>query len=306
MEEETRNSREDESFIASRTVITTSTLYRNWYPGELRGISDTDKVRGDLALETVISAVNSGFRLVVADRESPIEFSQALETTGALVMRGEGIKRSPSRRQVFRQALSLPQSDAIFWTEPEKMDIIKSVTELARPIVTGEADLVIPARNPEMFRKFYPSYMYESEIVANRLFNRFLRKFGLLSEDIRDLDVFFGPRVFSKKALELAMKKYRIKDERIRSANEFIDPEEYSGATIFPIIAALYNNLRVTGVEIPFQYPVLQRKDEEAETAGKKEEFKVYRDKQRKGILVGAAQFLNYLQNKKSSIEEII
>ena len=48
------------------------------------------------------------------------------------------------------------------------------------------------------------------------------------------------------------------------------------------------------------------RKDEEAETAGKKEEFKVYRDKQRKGILVGAAQFLNYLQNKKSSIEEII
>ena len=306
MEEETRNSREDESVIASRTVITTSTLYRDWYPGELRSISDTDKVRGDLALEMAKSAIDSGLRLVVADRESSREFSQTLETIGAIVIRGEGTKRSPARRQVFEQAMSLPQSEAILWTEPEKVDIVRSVLELARPIVLGEADLVIPARNPQDFREFYPNYMYDSEIVANRLFNRFLRKFGLLSEEVRDLDAFFGPRVFSKKALELAMKKYRIKDERIRSANEFIDPEEYSDAIIFPIITALYNNLRVMGIEIPFQYPALQRQNEAAAASGRLEEFRIYRERQRKGILVGAAQFLNYLQNKKSSIEEII
>lgn len=36
--------------------LATALMYKNWYPGEIRDIKDTDKLRGDLALQTLETA----------------------------------------------------------------------------------------------------------------------------------------------------------------------------------------------------------------------------------------------------------
>src|SRR3989344_1419866 len=158
------------------SILATTTLYKDWYPGKLKNIADTDKVRGDQALETIKTAVDLGYIVIVADRLSPQEFVEELSSTGAVIEIESESKRSPGRRRVFTRASTIPGTRAIIWTEAEKTDLIKHLPALCLPVIENEADLVIPKREEALFKASYPRYMYESEIVANRLTNKFFRK----------------------------------------------------------------------------------------------------------------------------------
>lgn len=55
------------------------TSYPKWYKGKLKNYSQTDKIRGDLALEFIQKATSMGFQLIVADGKSSRSFQKQLK-----------------------------------------------------------------------------------------------------------------------------------------------------------------------------------------------------------------------------------
>jgi hypothetical protein len=60
---------------------------------------------------------------------------------------------------------------AIIITEAEKNSIIDYIPLLTKPILDGQADIIIPERDVNLFKKTYPKYQYQSEIEGNKLYN---------------------------------------------------------------------------------------------------------------------------------------
>ena len=83
---------------------------------------------------------------------------------------------------------------------------------MVKTILNNQADIVIPKREENFFKKTYSDYQYQSEIEGNKLYNEILRTNGLF-KDNDDLDLFFGPRVFLNhpKIVSLFTKKFHLK-----------------------------------------------------------------------------------------------
>lgn len=142
--------------------------------------------------------------------------------------------------------------------------------------------------------------MYESEKEGNRIFNEALLTHGLLTEELRDFDSFFGPRAFrnSPEVVAYFTRKFVFTAKSSAFTHPYFDPEAYSNVLFFPIILALQKGLPVKSVEIPFSYPGLQK---ENETVGAQNTFIQKRTMQRLGILVNLMHFLSYLEKRKYS-----
>ncbi len=281
--------------------IATTTFYPNWYPGNSAKQYVVDKIRGDLALQTIQESVKNGFQVVVNDGTSSDAFQEELKRLkgeGVIVLARTEPGMSATRRQVFQEVSYLPGVKVILWTEPEKTDLVQYASKISQPILEGKAHLVVIKREPELFKQMFPDYMYESEIKANRRYNNWLRIRGLLKKDQEDLDMFSGPRAFLNKpqVLELFFKVYEFIGDRV-GIQKYADPEMYSDATYFPVVAALAEGLNVVSVTIPFKYPEEQRKIEETTDPEILEEFIKKRLKQRLGILDDLVQYLQ-LQRK--------
>ncbi len=55
-------------YLNPRSIaVVTTTFYPTWYPGEVRGKTTPDKIRGDLALQTITEAKKRAHQLVVID-----------------------------------------------------------------------------------------------------------------------------------------------------------------------------------------------------------------------------------------------
>lgn len=295
----------------SGVVLTTNFLYREYKPtkeGEQRDIADTDGIRGDLALESLNKALSLGVRVVASDGGSSPDFLSALEIftdRGLTLVRSGAPQRGPQRRKAFETATLLPDGRVIVYTQPEKVSLVNHLVEISRPILEGNADIVIPKRNPELFEQSYPDYMRESELRVNKTYNWLTHKAKLLGKD-QSLDWFFGPVVFRNdpEIVALFLKRYELKGVIRSRAGAKLDPEMHSDGHYFPIIEALFLNKHVASVEVPFVYPPMQRANEMSPE--KIEDFK------RRRLLDGAAyrlealHFLAYLRgNKKSLIREI-
>lgn len=271
------------------------TYYPKWYRGKLRSIKHTDKVRGNLALEFFRKAIKFGYRIVVADGKSSKTFRKELSRmNGLLVIKRKSLKRSVARRQTLKKASRLESVKAIIMTEPEKISLLDSIEKIASPILEGRTDIVVPKRNPDLFQKTYPNYMYESEIEGNKLYNETLRTNGLLKIN-EDLDMFFGPRIFrnDKKITSLFTRNYYLKIGKGAYLNSYFDHETYSTTLYFPIVLALKKNLRVMSIDIPFKYPKIQKDSEEK---GSRELFLEKRKNQRISILVELLHFTSYIK----------
>ena len=85
------------------------------------------------------------------------------------------------------------------------------------------------------------------------------------------------------------MKKFKLKVASKGIPAQFLDPEELSNASFFPIILALRKKLKVLSVEIPFSYPKLQKENEEI---GSREYFVEKRKNQMLGLLLELIYFL--------------
>lgn len=285
---------------AAEIAIALSTYYPKWYRGRLKSLKHTDKIRGDLALELLRKAVNFKYQTVVVDVTSSKSFRKELVSIESinLVKRNSPIKRSPSRRLAFKIASKLGGVKVIIYTDPEKVSLAeKSILDIAEPILENKADIVIPKREPNLFKETYPDYQYSSEIEANRLYNELLRTNGLLPTNIPDLDLFFGPKAFKNdpKVLNLFLRKSDFPINKRYSKDLHFDPEDFSNIIFFPIVLALKKKLRVQSVEVKFAYPVLQKKNEESTL---RELFIEKRRVQRLSALIELMHFIQFLQKR--------
>lgn len=271
------------SLNLSSIAIAAITYYPKWYPGKLRSIRHTDKVRGDLAVEFLTKTLRLGYQVVVADGKSSRAFRKTLSSIpNLIVIKRRSLNRSLAKRQAIKKASKLPGIKVIVTSEPEKISLLDSFDLILKPIFSGKAQIVMPRRNDELFKKTHPSYMYESENKANKEYNQMLKKAGILKKNDY-YDMFFGPRAISNepKILRLFTNNYQIK------------ASDYSPIQFFPIILALKKNFKIASVEIPFVYPKLQK---ENESRGEREFFEEKRKFQRTLILADLRLFLSTLR----------
>src|SRR3989344_2598922 len=288
---------------AEHIAICTTTLYPEWFEGEAnleellkskdRACAES-KIRGDLALQTMEAALRNKYKLIVID-SSGGAFEGELRRRNIPFTTSTG-GMSEKRREAFTQALGDENIEALVWTEPEKVDLIRSVPSIIAPIEDESAAIVVPSRN-ETYNN-YPKYQTSSEIKANKQFNDKLHRAKLLAEDT-NLDMFIGPRVFSARPkfretiANILNRKYVLDSKKAQHGNT--DPERYSDAIYFPVVAALDQHLPVTSVPIDFRYPDSQRTLEEhtpfIESAGG---YREKRKSQYTGIL---AELVYYLRS---------
>lgn len=287
--------------IPSDVAIVGITYAKKWYAGRLKSIKHTDKIRGDLQLYSLKFAAGVGYRIVIVDGGSAKTFIKELKKINGLsLLQAKIPKRSPNRRKAIFKASTIGGVKAIVMTEIEKTSVITDcVDKIVEPIINGEADLVLPKREQELFKKTVPDYMYESENEGNFLYNEALRSHGLLSAHQEDLDVFFGVRVFRNdpQLLKTLLSKYESNPFDSLLGHKLFDVEEYSNAQFFPVVRALQKKLKVVSVTIPFLYPKTQM---ENESKGEREIFVLKRRFQRLTILVELMHFLGYINGEKS------
>lgn len=285
----------------SEIAIIGITYQPKWYSGRLKSIKHTDKIRGDLILYSVKFAVGLGYKIVLVDGGSAKTFFAELKKIkGITLFQSKVHKRSPGRRKALFAASKIEGIKVIVMTEIEKVSFIADcIPQSIEPVLSGEADIVIPKRENTLFQKTYPKYMYESEVEGNLLYNEELKSYGLLSAQHEGFDTFFGARVFKndKVMLKKIFSKYEAHPFNGILANKLFDLEEYSNGQFFPIVKALFLGYKVKSVTVPFEYPEKQKENEET---GEQEQFILKRRFQRLTILVELMHFLGYLEHKKT------
>jgi hypothetical protein len=267
-----------------RVVVTTGTFYKNWYEGSVKDpVNDVDKVRGDLALETLACACDAGYQIVVVDGGSDPAFLQALDEWGISYIPQTAKGMSPGRQEGFKLASLLHDAEAIVWVEPEKVSFVRDcLVQCVLPILNGEADVIVPERDAEAWNT-YPEYQKQSERQANQHWNTVLHT-GVPQSRGRQFDVFFGPRVFrnTPAVLNHFLQQADLSDGRQMNERfeKVINPKRYSDATFFPVATAIQNNMRVESVVVPYRHP-----DQQVRTETDSPEFAQKRVSQRRGIV---------------------
>lgn len=288
------------AFDPSKVTIITTTFYRRWVSGQLQwSLGDqvtpdiVDKVRGDLAVQTISIASERGARVIVVDGVNNRPFRQVLDRRNVLIFDETDRGMSPSRQQGFRIAYAMPDGLVNLWTEPEKVSIVKDCLEpLMGPIFRNEADMTIPFRDDEVFAT-YPNYQVDDEKESNRLWNDLLKDEGILPPGHSGYDTWIGPRGWLKDITGLFLRRYRVTDPEA----SLIKPDEYCNAIFFPIIAALAAGKRVLSVQVPYRHPEIQKAIEQDSP-----EFRAKRRYQQTTILETTKEYLALLRGEPSRL----
>lgn len=281
--------------------ITTSTRYPNW--GEEDSIANdrSNQLRGNLALEMIKESRNKGFPVTIVDGGSGENFVEKAKKTGADVYEQENPGMSPGRREAFRISSSNNKCKYVCWLEPEKVSIVKDCLPKAiYPIAEEKTDIVVPKRDKVSFST-YPDYQVAYEKKANRMWNKLLRKHGLLTENAEDLDVWFGPKFFrnDKTVVEFFLSQYEFM-KGIPKFLENVRPEDWANATFLAIPAALKAGYKVQSVTVPYRHPAQQTNLEKDNI-----EFRKKRQYQLKSIIAVTSEFLKLSSNKNSYLKRV-
>lgn len=274
---------------ANSIAIVTTTLYKNWYPGNATAENQADKVRGDLALEMFSKTLNLGLQIVIVDGGSSPEFIneiKKIEITN-LITDFSGTF-SASRRKGYEIASKLPNIKVIVWTEPEKSNLINNSLIKACEIVdSGAADIVIPKRSKETMQSL-PLFQKNSEELGNKQIQEMTNQ---------DFDIFFGPKIFSARpdVVDLFLEKFEYKYDSKK--NKDSDLEKWLNAISFPVISALTKNYKVVNCEIDYIHPKKQTEIEESDPV-----FDEKRVIQRKNLVDGIKELLKYHTSPEESI----
>lgn len=297
-EQEITHSREQLQYHS--VAVVTTTFYKEWSSIKVGQSVNADQLRGDLAIQAIQLAKEKGYQLTIVDGGSSSEFRDALKNLGISVSDQQERGMSASRRQAFRAAADLDGVSVICWTEPEKISMVDHLEEAVGVLVEKHADIVIPSRTAESFLT-YPEQQAKSEQKLNHLFSKVLRLMGLLPEDLPDLDVAFGPRIFcnTPAILDLFTRKYRLKENS--KLSQLVKPDNYSNATFFPLMLALEREMKVISVPVTYHHPRAQT-DFEAGNQG----FEQKRIDQRRDIVKGAIQFARYLINNPQKLGDLL
>lgn len=278
------------------------TFFPKWYPGKLRSVGDTDKVRGDLTLKCMAKAEQRGYPSVVSDGGSTADFLERLRGfKSILLVIRKGIERGEGRRQGFKAASEITGVEVLLQNQGEKPSIVLDAPKIAFPIQKGDADIIVPRRNPALHKATYPEFQWKSEVSSNAKYNGLLHRTGLLPED-EYLDMFFGPFAFRNdpKILELFFEKYEFVLPAT-GIKKYVQPELWSDGYFFSIVKALHEGHKVSSVEVDFRYPKIQRKNEETTEKGAVDQFTKKRVAQKWGLLDELIHFIRLLRNDPKS-----
>lgn len=269
-----------------RLVLTT--LYPQYDPLHPERV---DTLRGDLALRTCQAAQQDGFSLDVLDGGSNAAFLEAMRRAGISILVHADATRAERKRFLYQHASGDKNVKVVFSVEPEKRFSAEAIALAAEPILRGEADVVIPARDAAAWAT-YPEYQVRSEQHANKQYNDILRARGLLKSGDPDLDHFFGPRAIANTPAMTALmtEQYEampLRHDRRDPLEQLSSLESYLNATYLPIVRALQEGLRVKSVTVPFHYPPEQCAAESGSAT-----FDRKRDRQRRDIVTGLIELL--------------
>lgn len=151
-------------------------------------------------------------------------------------------------REAYRKQL---QEAVICFTEPEKVDLMNHIHDIARPLLNDNADVVIPTRNDELFRQTYPMEQYHSESFGNMHFNLLAKQFeGFQNEGATKLDWLFGPFAF----------KANLAGNWLGYGGNSWD------AQMIPYVRGVrYNDWRIMSVTVNFRHPKEMKEQEEGD-----------------------------------------
>lgn len=281
------------SIISNEIAIATSTLYPNWYPGRLKNQYQSDKVRGDLTLETCREIKEVGYQLFLVDGGSSDSYIRELESRGINPIPQTEPLLSGSRRQAIHKANITERVGYIVTMEPEKVDFIQHIPKTLEPIANGQCDIVVPRRDKRSFDT-YPDYQAEYEQRSNRLWNLILKSQNLTKGDPYYLDAWFGNRIIKNEpdVINHFMKKYRFKDGVNRKLFKITRPDMWANALFIPLISALYAGNEVRSVEVPYRHPEIQTRIEQDDPI-----FRQKRSIQRKDIITSTIHFIRFIKN---------
>lgn len=189
------------------------------------------------------------------------DMKSVFKSTGAILVRPEVPEpMGPGRRQVIQHGVDIigdPKQysvrPAILWREPEK-DIAEFVSELVNPIQKGEADISIMNR---LSLSSYPSWGQHWERLGTATSAKII--------GVPGPDYYSGPRAMSVLAAGYFL----------RYPGEQKGLPDWHDSIGCPVIDAAFDGLRITGVEVDFQYPTLQRDAEEDDLATIEKRMKV-------------------------------
>lgn len=231
-------------------AIVTTTYYPKWSEEKSKRIEDStiEKVRGDLALETLTQARKKGFILVVIDGGSSSSLKKKMRQLGINFTISKKRDLSLNRKQGFKKASLIKGIKVICFLEPEKVSMVKtSLPKVVEPILNNKSDIIIPKRNLAAFDS-YPTYQKKIEIQAVKEWNNILREHNILNSK-EDLDIWFGPKFFKNdpSLVNIFLETY--------ASNIIHKDDIWSAAIILPIITALKRGYRVKSEMISYTHP---------------------------------------------------
>lgn len=216
----------EERDIAERTAIATTTFYNN---------DEVGKVRAGLAVRSIDSALERGYRVSVVDGGSYDDFLKGLEGLGITALsENQDLNgrhsMGKSRRQAFADAFHNSDRRVIAWTEPEKYTYIPEIWKTAQPVLDGIADLVVADRGS---LDSYPEGQKYAENLGNLAF-----------KDItgHGLDMWSGARTFGR--------------DNTRYFTDYKGEYGDLWDSIFiPVLEMIHGGERVIGIGIDYKHP---------------------------------------------------
>lgn len=285
--------------IRNHISLATATYYPFW------PIKTSDKVRGDLALESFGEIKKKNLPLFISDGGSSKSFLQEVSNLGYTIYKQKDPGLSAGRRQALTKASLRKDSIAICLFEPEKVSFIKNcLIRSVQPILKDQTEIVIPKRNEKSFSS-YPDNQAISEKTLNSLMASIItdslkKKGKLVPPKINEIDFAFGPKVLLNKPqiLDLFMDKYASK--KVFEERKF-QCETWANALFFPIFVALLKGLKVISVPVSYTHPITQKNMESNNPL-----FIVKREEQFNTLLSAAQELILLLEkNPLSSIKYI-
>jgi len=211
-----------------KIVVATTTFY----PLD----SESSKIRACLAIDLMKKVKEKGYPLVVAEDGSSSEFLNLLKENNVEYVFQTEKGLGAGKRLAISEACKL--GDIILLLEPEKSPLIDFAEDLCKPLLSGEADLVIPKRKS---LSSYPLFQQKSETLLNDFWKNVTGT---------DLDIDFGPRVMTKETAQYFLSYNGTFGDRWESI-------------FLPVIDAIRDNKKVLSVEVDYIHPKVQRENEE-------------------------------------------
>lgn len=264
-----------EQLDSNHIAVCLNTYYKGWE--EIYGPrdpKDTVGIRGDEALTFMRT---SPFPIYVADWKSSDEFRRNANDIFQQKS-GQMLERvTPYQNDGFQLATiaarEITDPDYIIFSQPEKNSLIPFIPQIVRPLVEGKAELVVVSRDKVLFEKSAPDYMYRIEQKGIQVERQLLENFGLLKRDDPFIDLWFGVIACrsNEEMLKLLGEKYRFQEnptgEKWSGPRQYLVDDGPSSMYNFLILRLLQltqkdGKPRVTGVEVPFEYPPIIKENE--------------------------------------------